>query len=81
MASDGTAYFGNDGGMYSRPAGLRAVVRWNDLNATLRTLQYYYAGIGRLGRVAVTRSGAVCRTTGPVLLNPGAAPDGLADGR
>jgi hypothetical protein len=47
VAADGTAYFGNDGGMYSRPASLRKVVRWNDLNATLRTLQYYYAGIGQ----------------------------------
>jgi hypothetical protein len=47
VAPDGTAYFGNDGGMYSRPTSLRKVVKWNDLNATLHTLQYYYAGIGR----------------------------------
>ncbi|MDP9221920.1 MAG: glycosyl hydrolase [Actinomycetota bacterium] len=46
VAPDGTAYFGNDGGMYSRPASLRGVVKWNDLNATLHSLQYYYAGIG-----------------------------------
>jgi hypothetical protein len=47
VAADGTAYFGNDGGMYSRPARLREVVKWRDLNATLHSLQYYYAGIGR----------------------------------
>src|SRR6185503_11820679 len=29
------------------PARLRNVVKWDNLNATLRTLQYYYAGIGR----------------------------------
>ncbi|MFL6099196.1 MAG: hypothetical protein ACJ71T_04495, partial [Actinomycetales bacterium] len=46
VAPDGTAYFGNDGGMYSRPTSLRGVVKWNDLNASLHTLQYYYAGIG-----------------------------------
>ena len=48
VAPDGTAYFANDGGVYSRPAGLRKVTRWNNLNATLRTLQYYYAAIGEL---------------------------------
>jgi hypothetical protein len=45
----GLVYVGNDGGMYSRslsqssasPAG------WNNLNATLHTLQYYYAGAGK----------------------------------
>ena len=45
----GKVYVGNDGGVYSRslsqssatPAG------WNNLNATLHTLQYYYAGAGR----------------------------------
>jgi BNR/Asp-box repeat len=45
----GLVYVGNDGGVYSRalsqssatPAG------WNNLNATLHTLQYYYAGAGR----------------------------------
>jgi len=47
VAPDGTAYFGNDGGMYSRPAALRKVVKWSNLNATLHSLQYYYAGIGR----------------------------------
>ena len=48
VAGDGTAYFANDGGVYSRPASLRKQVRWNDLNATLRTLQYYSVGIGKL---------------------------------
>lgn len=48
VAPDGTAYFANDGGVYSRPASTRRIVKWNDLNATLHTLQYYYAGIGAL---------------------------------
>ena len=45
----GRVYVGNDGGVYSRsltqdpstPAG------WSNLNATLHTLQYYYAGAGK----------------------------------
>jgi len=45
----GYLFVGNDGGMYSRStsADPTKVSGWNDLNATLRTLQYYYAGIGR----------------------------------
>ncbi|MGW2372662.1 MULTISPECIES: WD40/YVTN/BNR-like repeat-containing protein [Kitasatospora] len=46
VAPDGTAYFGNDGGVWSRPAALRKVVQWTDRNATLRTLQYFYGGLG-----------------------------------
>ncbi len=45
--SGGTLYTANDGGVYSHPLADAGVVKWNDLNATLHTLQYYYAGIGR----------------------------------
>ncbi|MGH3471197.1 MAG: WD40/YVTN/BNR-like repeat-containing protein [Nocardioidaceae bacterium] len=45
---DGTAYFGNDGGVYSRQASLRNVVSWTDDNKTLHTLQYYSVGIGKV---------------------------------
>jgi hypothetical protein len=72
VAADGTAYFGTDGGMYSRPASLRGVVKWNDLNATLRTLQYYYAGIGRWpGRGDAIWGGL--QDNGTSLLKPGAS--------
>ena len=71
VAADGTAYFGNDGGMYSRPSGLREVVQWNDLNATLRTLQYYFAGIGASPAGGDAIWGGM-QDNGTSLLNPGA---------
>jgi hypothetical protein len=71
VAPDGTAYFANDGGMYSRPAKLRAVVKWNDLNATLHTLQYYYAGIGRWPGGGSAIYGGL-QDNGTSLLKPGA---------
>jgi hypothetical protein len=44
----GNVYVGNDGGVWSRslsqPSG--SVTGWHDLNATLHTLQYYYAASG-----------------------------------
>jgi hypothetical protein len=45
--SGGTLYTGNDGGVYAHPLSAAGVVKWSDLNATLHTLQYYFAGIGR----------------------------------
>lgn len=42
-----TVYVGNDGGVWSRDKRNHEI-EWNDLNATLRTLQYYYAGAGRV---------------------------------
>jgi len=45
--SGGTLYTANDGGVYSHPMRDVGVVKWRDLNATLHTLQYYFAGIGR----------------------------------
>ena len=44
--ANGMVYVGNDGGVWSRPT--RNATGWNDLNATLRTLQYYYAGAGKV---------------------------------
>ena len=48
IGGDGTFYEGNDGGVYSRSTSAPSVVggNWNNLNATLHTLQYYYAGAG-----------------------------------
>ena len=49
IGGDGTFYEGNDGGVYSRSTSAPSVVggNWNNLNATLHTLQYYYAGAGK----------------------------------
>jgi hypothetical protein len=44
---NGRVYVGDDGGIYSR--SLRHAQGWADHNATLRTLQYYFAGLGRVG--------------------------------
>ncbi len=46
--ANGTVYVGNDGGVWSRSTANHEVAGWNDLNATLRTLQYYYAGAGKV---------------------------------
>src|SRR4051812_3965795 len=46
--ANGTVYVGNDGGVWSRATSNHEVAGWNDLNATLRTLQYYYAGAGKV---------------------------------
>ena len=42
----GKVYVGNDGGVYSRSLTQApdSVAGWSDLNASLRSLQYYYAG-------------------------------------
>jgi YD repeat-containing protein len=42
-----TLYTGNDGGVYAHPMSAAGTVKWNDLNATLHNLQYYYAGAGK----------------------------------
>ena len=45
----GVVYVGNDGGVYSRSLSqsMASSAGWNNLNATLHTLQYYYAGAGK----------------------------------
>ncbi len=45
--SGGTLYTADDGGVYSHPLRDVGVVKWRDLNATLHTLEYYFAGLGR----------------------------------
>jgi hypothetical protein len=44
----GIGYFGNDGGVYSRKIDNHRDSGWMNLNRDLRTLQYYYAGIGEV---------------------------------
>lgn len=72
VGDDGTAYFGNDGGVYSRPAALRNVVKWTNLNATLHTLQYYYAGIGKQPGTNGDSIYGGLQDNGVSLLKPGA---------
>ena len=48
LIANGTVYVGNDGGVWSRSTDNHEVAGWNDLNATLRTLQYYSAGAGKV---------------------------------
>ena len=51
MITDGKIVIGNDGGVYSRPlSDAQQYGDWTDLNATLRSWQYYDARAGKLGR-------------------------------
>jgi hypothetical protein len=45
MIAGGRLVVANDGGVYSRPVA--NATGWSNLNAGLRTLQYYYAGLGK----------------------------------
>jgi hypothetical protein len=50
MITGGLIVIGNDGGVYSRPlSDIAQGGDWNDLNATLRNLQFYDARAGKLG--------------------------------
>jgi sugar lactone lactonase YvrE len=50
MIVDGKIVIGNDGGVYSRPlSDTQQYGDWTDLNASLRTLQYYDARAGKIG--------------------------------
>jgi hypothetical protein len=49
MIADGKIVIGNDGGVYSRPlSDAQQYGDWTDLNATLRSWQYYDARAGQL---------------------------------
>ncbi len=49
MITDGKIVIGNDGGVYSRPLSDDSEDgQWSDLNATLRSWQYYDARAGKL---------------------------------
>ena len=63
--SNGKLYIGNDGGLYVHNIDGTGV--WKSLNANLRTLQYYYVGVGKVpGGVAV--SGGMQDNGGSLLL-------------
>ncbi|MCC9306059.1 glycosyl hydrolase [Kitasatospora sp. RB6PN24] len=46
-SDDGTLYVGSDGGVWSRSGSGGTPAGWQDLNAGLHTLQYFYVGAGR----------------------------------
>ena len=70
--ADGTVYVGNDGGVFARPLrgtvnGNRNATDWRNLNANVRTLQYYSVAVGKVpGGVAV--SGGLQDNGGSLLL-------------
>lgn len=72
IGGDGVGYFGNDGGMYARPLRVHSADHWTNLNATLHTLQYYYAGVGRWPSGGTAQWGGM-QDNGSSLLRPHAA--------
>jgi hypothetical protein len=70
--SGGTLYTADDGGVYAHPLADAGVVNWRDLNATLHTLQYYFAGVGRAPGGGDDIWGGL-QDNGVSLLSPGAS--------
>lgn len=71
MIADGKIVIGNDGGVYSRPLpDTQQYGDWTDLNATLRSLQYYDARAGKLGGQATAVWGGL-QDNGSSLLSTG----------
>jgi hypothetical protein len=74
---NGKVYVGNDGGLYARPKNSTAVdsmghaTDWQNLNANLRTLQYYSVGVGKVGSGYAVSGGL--QDNGGSLLLPGAS--------
>ncbi len=62
----------NDGGVYSRPMSVTGYGHWADLNASLRTLQYYDAAAGRTPSGALAYWGGL-QDNGTSLLKPNAS--------
>jgi hypothetical protein len=72
MIANGKIVIGNDGGVYSRPlSDTQQYGDWTDLNATLRSWQYYDARAGKLGGGTAVWGGL--QDNGSSILNPGAS--------
>ena len=48
VITGGQFYAGGDGGVWRRSVTRHTRGGWTNLNATLRTIQYYYGGVGRI---------------------------------
>ncbi|MGZ3458124.1 MAG: hypothetical protein ACXU86_06405 [Archangium sp.] len=57
--ANGTLWVGNDGGVWSRSLANHAPGGWSNLNATLGTLQFYFAGAGQTATGPVTYYGGL----------------------
>lgn len=58
MITNGKIVIGNDGGVYSRPlSDDQEYGDWTDLNATLRSWQYYDARAGKIGKATAVWGG------------------------
>ena len=80
MIANGKIVIGNDGGVYSRPlSDTQQYGDWSDLNATLRTLQYYDARAGVLNSGATATYGGL-QDNGTSALVSGRAQMGEAAG-
>jgi hypothetical protein len=84
LFADGKVFVANDGGVFARPAGSKAInangnaTDWTSLNADLRSLQYYSAAAGtdkELGGVVL--SGGLQDNGGSILR--GVTPAGTSD--
>ena len=74
MITDGKIVIGNDGGVYSRPlSDTQQYGDWTDLNATLRSWQYYDARAGRLGGGSIAAWGGL-QDNGTSVISSGGAP-------
>ncbi len=57
--ANGTLWVGNDGGVWSRSLANHAPGGWSNLNASLGTLQFYYAGAGKTATGLMTYYGGL----------------------
>ena len=71
IGADGTAYFGNDGGVYRHQVAQRGKVSWTSLNRRCAPCSTTTPGSARRRVAAATWSGAACRTTAPRCCRPG----------
>jgi len=73
MIADGKIVIGNDGGVYSRPlSDVAEDGNWSDLNATLRSWQYYDARAGKIGGNGIGIWGGL-QDNGSSILDPGSS--------
>lgn len=57
--ANGALWVGNDGGVWSRPLSNHQAGGWTNLNKTLGTLQFYFAGAGQAGNGPLTIYGGL----------------------